>query len=61
MWMKILKEDNKYLSFESDKSLLIYEEVLPDVYKAKDTENNVGYVLEENIEFYKGFLLLISI
>lgn len=47
-------DDSIYLSYNSDRSLLIYEETSPNVYKAKKFNGQVGFVYGENIEFYEN-------
>ena len=49
-------DDSIYLSYNSDRSLLIYEETSPNVYKAKKFNGQVGFVYGENIEFYESKL-----
>ena len=49
-------DDLIYLSFEKDMSLLIYEEVSSNIFKAKDFTNRIGFVFGEHFEFNKSII-----
>jgi hypothetical protein len=54
-------DDRILLSHEEDRSLIIYDEVSANVFKAKDYSGRVGFVFGENIEFYDGDIIFIII
>lgn len=48
------KDDFKdFLAYKSDQSLIIFNRTSHDSFKAKDCFNQIGFVHEKNIEFYK--------
>lgn len=53
--MTFFKKSDEYLSYESSKSLIIYDEMSPGVLRAKDYRGHIGLVEAKNIEFYPGF------
>ena len=46
------KDDKNFLNFEKDQSLIIYDEIYKDVYRAKNYEGVVGLVHQNLIELY---------
>lgn len=47
-------DDRICLSHELDRSLIVYDEVSANVFKARDCSGRVGFVFGENIQFYLG-------
>ncbi len=50
-----IKDEACFLSFENDQSLIIYDKMSPDAFKARDFSGRIGIVKEEYLEFYTGF------
>lgn len=48
------KENSEYLSYENSQSLIIYDEISPGVFRAKDFRGHIGLVDAKNFEFYSG-------
>ena len=49
-------DDRICLNHELDRSLIVYDEVSANVFKARDFSGRVGFVFGENIQFYQGDL-----